>query len=364
LSNQPKDDKTAGVRPAPGQTHHRDHSLDFLRGSAVFLMIVTHVNAFFYGETGTWLDAVTWWGATVCFTVFLFVSGAISGMTIKKGTMTRFRAFMRGFSLLGVYYILAFLMAFFNENFSSTIGTTINILTFRIIPEFTEFLLPFVFFPMLVAIALPVLKKIKHNSLLLISISIIAFAVASVLYKLDWGGGYMVVIKSLLVGEGDLHRFPLVSYLPVYTVGMWWGLRNREDKKHELFLTKNILLLSISLFLMLLLTGVSTWNRWPPSLLFFSYGFIFIFSVILLHNQLHLHKWAHDAVAFLGHYSTSYLMYHLVAILLLKTFVVTGPLDEISTIFMIFLTFLISSSFLILSDVKKFLYINLSRLYS
>lgn len=327
-------------------------------------MIVTHTNAFFYNKTGTWLDAFTWLGATVCFTAFLFVSGTISGMTIKKGTMTRFRAFMRGFSLLGTYYIVAFLMAFFKESHPSTIRTTIDILTFRLVPEFTEFILPFVIFPMLVAIGLPILRKNKRNPLFLVAVSIITFAVASALYKLNWGEGYLVIIKSLLVGEGQLHRFPLLSYLPVYTIGMWWGLRNREDKKHELLLTKNMLLVSVSLYLALLLTGAANWNRWPPSLLFFAYGFIFIFGVILLHNQLHLHKKAHDIIAFLGHYAISYYVYHLIALLMLELFVISGQLDEISTIFMIILTFLISSSFLILSDVKKFLSTSFSRLHS
>lgn len=335
------------------QSPGRDHSIDFLRGSAVLFMIITHVNSFFYGKTGTWLDWLTWWGATICFTVFLFVSGSVSGMTIKKGTMTFLRAFKRSFHLLGVYYLIAFLMAYFNENVPSTLETVADILTFRLIPEFTEFLLPFIFFPMIVAVIHPVLKKNKRNPLFLVSLSLLAYALAAALYKVNWGSGYVAVVKSILVGDGDLHRFPLLSYFPVYTIGMWWGLRSRENKREERKMTWTVLLFSVSVYLVLLVAGLSGWERWPPSLLFFAYGFMYIFGVILVHEYLHRFKHAHELVAFLGYYAISYYVYHLVVLLLIKNSILTGQLDEITTIAVIVFTFIETTIFVFIANAKK-----------
>lgn len=331
----------------------RDRSLDFLRGTAVVLMIIAHTNAFFYAKSGTALDFITWLGATVCATVFTFVSGAISGMTIKKGTMTRYRAFMRGFLLLDTYYILALLFGFFNEKLPSTIGTTIDILTFKMVPLFTEFFLPFMFFPMLVALFYPVLRKSRHHQLILISVSLFAYALSTILYEVDWGRGYAGTLKAILVGSGDLHRFPLLSYLPVYSIGIWWGMRDRSRKASELSFSKNMLFVSINICLVLMFTNASVWNRWPPSLLFLSYGFIFIFGMIFLYNRFNRLTYADEICEFLGHFSLSYTLYHLLTLLFIKTLIVSGPLGDLETSLLTVVVFLVSTALLILIEAKN-----------
>ncbi len=348
------------MKSAQTHTPHRDHSLDFLRGMAVILMIVTHVNGFFYEESGTVLDFFTWLGATVCFSTFLFVNGSVSGMTIKKGTMSWKRALNRSLQLLGLYYFIALVMAFFNESILLTAGNLFQILTFRIVPEFTEFIIPLVIFPLIAAFFLPILSKNKQNGLLLFSISISAFIVSQLLHSFDWGGGYLVTLKSLIVGEGNLHRFPILSYMPIFTLGLWWGMRNRLDKVHEKSLQKQLLFLSINVMLLLIITGTSTWERWPPSILFLVYGFVFIFGITIIHDYIMKLPLIHQTVVFFGHFSMSFYVYHLLAILFLTFYVTQGPLTDGKTLLMIVLTFLLSSSMLILTDIKNFLKTNIS----
>ncbi|HLD96614.1 MAG TPA: heparan-alpha-glucosaminide N-acetyltransferase domain-containing protein [Patescibacteria group bacterium] len=81
----------------------RDLSIDFLKGTAVLFMIVTHVNAFFYDGRLPWLNFWTWWGATICFISFVFAYGLGYGTRLARGPLDRKSTLKRLFTLLTGY---------------------------------------------------------------------------------------------------------------------------------------------------------------------------------------------------------------------------------------------------------------------
>jgi len=61
----------------------RDYPLDILKSIAIVLMSSVHVNSLLQVNSGI-LDKITFLGATVCFSVFLFGIGFVAGKKITN----------------------------------------------------------------------------------------------------------------------------------------------------------------------------------------------------------------------------------------------------------------------------------------
>lgn len=265
----------------------RSAKIDFLRGSAVLFMLITHINVVFVKEYSLVLDKLTWWGATVCFSIFLFCFAYIYGLKLSDNKkLNTAKQVKRIFLLLGMYYVAAFFDQYLLFNGIST-STFVAILTFQYLPVFTEFIISFVLYAVLILIFSSVFKKLLQRPVVFILISFVVYFLASQLYLLDGGGSFVMVLKTLMVGNGHTHSYGILSYFPTFVLGFVAGGAQSTTKSSiskSLYLP--ILILASTAFIFLRVSGLSLWYRFPPSVLFLLYGIIYSFGVVLLYEYI------------------------------------------------------------------------------
>lgn len=270
--------------------------VDLLRGLAVLLMVFAHFVAFSHLGEGTILHSIRWLGDTICFSIFLFVSGVssyiayidvekIKWQSKKKRLLKRL-----GFILIG-YYIVAFISSIENLLIleSSKFIYTLKILTFIESPDYTEFLVAFILFGLIIYFFKPVIKNCLSNSKLIILIPCIFYLIGSLMFYVEFTPN-IVHFSAYLFGYKDLYRFPIFQYLPIFWAGLLCGQSfvqnvNRKIRKQYIIgglLTSLGLLLFLYLFPKLLkFPYYEDFQRWPPSLSFILVGYISIFGLIL-----------------------------------------------------------------------------------
>jgi len=241
----------------------RDKSIDFLRATAILFMTITHVNSLFYLGKSPILDIFTALGATVCFSVFLFASAYVTGIKIKNNSTIKIESTLkRILEIYIVYIILGILITF-------VIGGG-------------EFLIAFIVFTIFTQLFFKQLKYFLSKPILLILLGITVYVVGVVIYNLTTNNTYPDTVRILLehtVGYGNLHRFPLTYYFPIFVFGLL--LSKYSNIKTLLIIT----IISLFSLLILRITGISRWYRWPPSVAFLLYGFVYIPLVILIYKK-------------------------------------------------------------------------------
>lgn len=258
--------------------------IDFLRGSAVFFMLIVHINAVFVKEYNFILDRLTWWGATVSFSVFLFCFAYIYGLKLSDNkNLDVKKQVKRIVLLLSVYYVAAFFSHYLLFS-SVSAGEVYSILTFQYLPIFTEFIIPFFLYIILILIFSPALKKLLQRPMILVLISFLIYFLGGWLYMLDVGGNFLTVVKTLMVGNGHTHSYGVLSYFPTFVFGFIAGGVQKSNQGKSLALP-TFIICSI-LFVFLRISGLSLWYRFPPSVLFLLYGIIYSFGVVLLYKYI------------------------------------------------------------------------------
>jgi peptidoglycan/LPS O-acetylase OafA/YrhL len=325
----------------------RDGSLDFLRGSAVFLMVITHINGVFLADTSHWLDGLTWWGATICFTVFLFVSGAVSGILLFNDKLRKRSLFRRSLQLLMVYLILGLLIVIINAQFlSDGLGTTgddiVDFLLFLRIPLFIEFILSFSVYSLLTAIFSKQLKRLVKRPLLFLTGAIIIFGLSKSFFEIQVDNIFLSRIKSLLVGHNSEHVFGVFSYLPVWTIGLLWGYwKNKFKRKKRNVILGVTFIVTILMWAILYISEWSVWNRWPPTLFLFLYGFIYIIGTFLIYPLICKLRFLDKAFQYFGRYALQFYYYHVAIIIFVGSLLEFEKVAPRAVLVLIFLVFIL-----------------------
>lgn len=313
----------------------RDPSLDLVRGVAVSLMILTHVSGLFYGGSTGIIDFFTWWGATVCFTMFLFVSASTVGIKIQLGKVDKKRILKRFFSLMLIYYTTAYVLSIIRFGDNGSLSTLINVLLFREIPEFTEFMLAFIMFSLIILLLPKQIMKLFIDLRVILPISLLLYVLAQLWYTTTIGNSDHSILRALLVGDDNLHTFGILSYMPVYGLGLWWG---GELMKGEIYPYKKAIIafgLTFGTFLLLNIFALSEWVRWPPSPLFLLYGIGFSWSLILLTRLFKKLDLLFTTVTYLGMNALLYYMIHIILLYIMAFFIKDLKFGQFST-FLIF----------------------------
>ena len=252
----------------------RDKSIDFLRATAILFMTITHVNSLFYLGKSPILDIFTALGATVCFSVFLFASAYVTGIKIKNNSTIKIESTLKRILEIYIVYIILGILITFVIGSEITTKQITDIVLLRSIPEFTEFLIAFIVFT--------IFTQLFSKPILLILLGITVYVVGVVIYNLTTNNTYPDTVRILLehtVGYGNLHRFPLTYYFPIFVFGLL--LSKYSNIKTLLIIT----IISLVSLLILRITGISGWYRWPPSVAFLLYGFVYIPLVILIYKK-------------------------------------------------------------------------------
>jgi hypothetical protein len=261
---------------------NRDKSIDFLRGTAILFMTITHVNALYYQGSNEIMHFFTTIGATICFSIFLFCSSYIIGLKIKAGKeISKRKVLVKSFKTYLVYILISLLVLItYYKQFS--VKNLFEIIFIINPPEFAEFLISLSIFNLLTILLIKHLKRIIRRPLLVISSTIFLFIIGNLMYKVTTSMSFVAPIQILienLWGYGNLHRFPIFFYFPIYILGILLAQYSSQRIKLILSTASVLLILFLNYF------NLSFWYRWPPSVLFLTYGIGYISLIMYIANK-------------------------------------------------------------------------------
>ncbi|MBU0708918.1 acyltransferase family protein [Patescibacteria group bacterium] len=356
----------------------REYSLDLLRGIAVFLMLLAHSVFFLYaGENGIlrWAKLL---GDTLCFGVFLFVSGSVVYLAyLRKPDQwenSKNRLLRRSLIILAGYYLVAIVAAIREFTFPISrqwLSLGWEILAWQKIAGFTEFLIPLVLFRLLLfpsrKICLFLLDKLHRLALF----SVFVYWLGSVLYSWQVPSS-LVAWKALLAGHEGWYTFPLLQYSPVFLLGILWGkwssrqqgLVSKENKSLQAGLTLSAVVVLFFILLIIAPTAIPTYfSRWPPSLPFLIVGLALTFillTISFLLQELSAAGWLVRAVLFLGEHAFPIFIIHSLLLQLFKVFELAKFNQPIIVLLGFLLLFVVSC---LIAGVKMRIYRRLSQWY-
>lgn len=270
---------------------------DLMRGVAVFFMILAHCVYFFHDRSKFFLVGIENFGNTFCYALFLFVAGAVITLAYLQKEQSTEDTKKRLKKRLLVFLLSYYLLALFVQ-YSSIVGSfgldklkiIFDILTFRLLPSYTEYIPPFAIYSAIVLLFPGSLKKIIKKPLIVFSIAIFLYISGQIFYGLNVAD-FLVPWKAFLVGQPDYYRFPILQYSAAVLVGMWWGgiavSKRFYSQKKDLSLNITAIL-TLVLFLVLISSKFTVANyqtiflRWPPSVGFIILGLVLCFGLSYL----------------------------------------------------------------------------------
>lgn len=249
----------------------RDIKIDLLKTVAIILMSFVHVSSLIYTGKG-FLDSVTYLGATVCFSMFLFSIGYIQGKKIGEGKELTWKNVLKSSLQVYIpYLILGFISTLiFKPDFVPL--DFLKMVIFAYLPNYVEFLVAFIFYYLFVKIAYKPLKRYMGNVYVLIMVAIISFGISIFLSRIDITNPILLWLQTHLVGSRltAVHSFPLLAYMPVYISALLLSKYGGKVGYSWSFSISFLFLVLLEVF------GARQWYRWPPSLPFILYGILFI----------------------------------------------------------------------------------------
>lgn len=248
----------------------REFTLDILKSIAVVLMSFVHVNSLLYSGNGI-LDKITFLGATVCFSVFLFSIGFVNGKKMEEKKEDSWAKVLKKTFWIYIVYIIFGVFSFFLVKKSISLKDAFSIALLQNLPEYTEFLVSIMFFTIFSKLIFKPFQRLLNKPYILIELSLLFFIVGSILCTIDLSQPVLIWFQKHLVGlEDGTHVFPVFQYLSIYIMGILFA-------KYKSKITYSwVFSLSFLFLVVLMALGAPGWYRWPPSLNFMLYGIIFI----------------------------------------------------------------------------------------
>ncbi|HBG81796.1 TPA: hypothetical protein DDW69_03055 [candidate division CPR2 bacterium] len=334
------------------QSGRRFFLFDLLRGIAVLLMILAHTVYFFHNSTSPFLLSLEKIGNTVCFVAFLLISGAVSYIVYFRDEeswhLDKKRIIKRLTMLLVSYYVLAFFVMAGQILTSYGLwkwGVILNILTFRTLPSYTEYIPPFILFSFLIAFFPKYFKEMARSIPLAFAISACFYFAGTTLFRLPMFQ-FLVPWKAFFVGHPGYYRFPIFQYFPIFILGISWGYRlitadilsKKEQILKKFLVFFGLLAAAIAVLSFGLTKNLSLFSlRWPPSIPFLLTGILFtFFASVLLYKTAQLKKIPilRDFLLVLGQNSYALFWTH---IFLLQLYEMSGGTKVGSVVIFIFL---------------------------
>jgi uncharacterized membrane protein len=265
----------------PTTNHHRDTGLDELRGLAVIGMVVAHAIYFFHTATNPFLQAIERTANTSLFTVFLFIAGAASYISLRDHHHRSSHQFKRLFVLYGSYAIVA-VVGILTEPHTgglwSIVLRIIYALTLTRPPSFTEYFIPLLFYSVFVMIiGKKWLDRITASVPIVAIFGIAAYMIGTILYTIDvplW----LQYMKAIFVGHERTLVFPIVQYLGVFLFGYFWKHSDTLGHTRSVSRYASVIAVGVITSASFVITNhyivpiLDPYNRWPPSIGFLAFG--------------------------------------------------------------------------------------------
>ncbi len=307
----------------------RDRSIDVGRGLLVIMMVYGHVMQFFgdsqiFPLVGTLIDVIN----LTVFPTFVFYFGATAVLAyLKKPYLqalpgmarTAIRAYVV-FCLSGVGYRVL------RENKAFAVGTVRRVMQLSDIPGWSEFLISFAIYGLLLIVAYAVFDWLSRKPAACLLVSI-ACVVSCELVPY----GSVPTHLALLIGGRDFSYFPVVQYMPYFLAGLLYAQGDRHTRR-------GLLLVSV----IASLGGVAYWHFWgfpgrfPPTWGWILLPGALVSAVVLLSRAIAalagngIGRIADALCGVLGHFGGASLYYLLTSNLVLFTLAGKGAVPAMA----------------------------------
>jgi hypothetical protein len=232
----------------------RNHILDLMKGLLIIAMVFSHIQRELNLDM-PWLVSNRWMLELLIFSGLIFAFGySTCKAYMEKEETPRRRMFLNIIKILAAYYLCAIAYKFFNQH-SLSLKAIFSTLRLDALVPYTEFLLSYLIIMILILIVPRFFYGIARKD----AIFWPSLAVLLVVGLFDFTQVKSVWL-SLLVGSGSITSFPVVQYLPLYLLGIYFA--QRQIRFSWKFLVGAILALSVFLFAHM--HGLDT--RFPPNI--------------------------------------------------------------------------------------------------
>ena len=237
----------------------RQTSIDYMKGALVIGMVLAHALQLLSKPTGifwlfsTIINLITFSGFFFCFGYVFFLSYLTKPFADVKVKMAKtaikslLTYYLSGFS---AYLLLS--PRFLGKPYPITLDEILQLITFSKVAWFSEFLLTFFLITGLVLIFFEGFKHLANSPLAMLYLGFVCLLTSLVL------PADLIVPQpmSLLIGTKNYFIFPVVQYLPIFLIGIYFS-------KYQVSWSRAVLALSLSgtgLFI-----GYYVWNRAMPA---------------------------------------------------------------------------------------------------
>ena len=300
---------TGLMEKKPESKPARDLSIDFLKGTAVIFMILTHVNAFFYSGRLPGLNFWTWWGATICFVTFVFAYGLGYGTRLTQGPLDRKNTLKRLFTLLAGYFAVAapvYLIWFGNP---PTLAGLVKVFLIQEIPAFTEFMLAFFFFGILLILFEKWITAALRRIWVLPVVGLVSYIAAVIIYSVPVNNYYLANLKGLFFGNLDWNRWGVLSYFIIFSFGLTLGYHLLKSNRRRAW-QFGLFAVSSAIVFLLSQTGFYS-ERWPPSVLYLAWGLAYSLGTLVAWDVvLPRARRIVAPIVRIGHFALDYFIIH------------------------------------------------------
>lgn len=260
------------------QRKPRNDSVDFMKSIFVIFMITAHVVQFFSYEKvddlfSIYVNLTTFSGfmftfGYVCYTAYLKKSADIK---LAKKLFGKMLKTIGAFYISGTAYTVLVLHKF---------GFTdiVKILSFQIIPKYSEFLLSFAFIYPLIFVWVLNKQRIKQWHLAVL------FVLSLALTLIDYSKIHIPIL-GVFVGTTTFTCFPIVQYLSYFLAGIYLSSTHK-------IIDKKILIISImgtASFIGFCILKHQPPDRFPPTACWIVGGYAFVYLYFIISNKISAH---------------------------------------------------------------------------
>lgn len=197
----------------------RDRSIDVGRGILTILMVYCHVLQFFadtslFPAAGPFMDAIN----LTVFQTFVFYFGMTAVLAYLRKPWRAALPGMLNTALrsYGAFVVSGIAFRVLRENQPLAVGVVRRILQLKDIPGWSEFLIAFTGYALLLMLLFPIFRRLAEKPLWALAVGAVCL-VAGMLIPYD---SVSSVPLAIFIGGRQFSYFPVLHYMPFFLAGM------------------------------------------------------------------------------------------------------------------------------------------------
>lgn len=302
---------------------NRDLSIDILRAIAIIFMVASHVVWIFDpGITGVW-DYLRDIADNISFIIFLFAFGFgtfYSYLNKEHGSNQDKKHLNRIWSIVLIYIGLNLLTIFFDFiKYGFNDSVILNFILFKKIAGFTEFLIPFIIYGLLIISIKKLNKKYELKTTVYLSVfgilayilGLIGYAYSSLIPEILSG------FWSVLFGHKEFYvRFPVFQYLLVFVLGTLYAHYGSINPSNKTQFLLSIIIFGAFISLLGYLPEINQYlntQRFPVNIGFIAQNLSVSLIILIIVQQISLRNDSRilDLLSVLGQSSLGVMFFHI-----------------------------------------------------